>query len=64
MRKMKVEVNPNYCTLAVPKFILPNFGNFYQYVNWHHILKLHKLKVLGQQKVAFGGSWSKKRRGS
>ncbi len=43
------------CTLAVPKFILSNFGNFYQYVIWHHIVNLHKIKVLGLQKVTFGG---------
>jgi len=30
------------CTLAIPKFILPNFGNFYKYIIWHHILKLQK----------------------
>jgi len=45
------------CTLAVQKFILPNFGNFHNDIIWHQILKLKKIKVLGLQKVAFEGPW-------
>ncbi len=40
------EGKQNYSTLAIPKFIVPNFGNIYQYVIWHHIVKLQKVKVL------------------
>jgi len=40
---------------VVPKFIFPNFGNFYKYIICHHIIKLQKIKVLGLQKVAFDG---------
>jgi len=36
--------------LEVPKYILPNFGSFYKYIIWHHIIKLHK--VSGLQMVA------------
>jgi len=42
---------------AFPKFILPNFGYFFDKVIWHQILKLKKLKNLKLQNAAFGGPW-------
>jgi len=43
-----------WCTLVVPNFILPNFGNFFKLVIWHHKLKLRRVKALGQPLAGLG----------
>jgi len=42
-------------TLAVPNFILPNFGNFYSKSSGIKYKKLRKVKAVGVQKIVYGG---------